>query len=319
MNIVGIPNLRNSCFFNASLQSLIYNEKLYEILHDNKDKNDFINYFNLLQKICIQCEKMEKSDYINLIKNLYQSMIKSLKFIPGRQEDASECIEYMIDFFHESIKQEVEMKLKNQNYEPIEKESFNSWNKYYKDCYSPIIKYFYGQFGSTLLCSQCKKGLNKFDPFNVLSLSVDEKNHDVSDCLKNFCEMEELHDYKCDFCKEKHTYYKKTTFFILPYFLFIRLKNENTNDSKKQQILINRELNFTEYIYSSKNKPQTELNQIKYRLYAIIYHTGTLNGGHYYTCRIFGNRYFLFDDTNVQIINELPDKNASVLCYERIL
>jgi ubiquitin C-terminal hydrolase len=310
MNIVGLPNFRNTCFFNASLQSLIYNEKLYEILQPHKTKNDLIKYFCLLQRICIQCEKVDKQTYVTLIKKLYQSLIKSSQFEPGQQEDASDCIGFLIDYFHESIKQEVVMRLKNSDSKPIKKESFKSWNKYYKDCYSPIIKYFYGQFGSALKCSNCKKGLNSFEPFNVLTLPITENDNNIKDALKTFCDVEELDDYKCDHCNEIHKYYKQTQFFILPYFLFIRLKNINRNNSRKQQIEMDPEIDLSRHFYHD--------NEIKYRLYAVIYHNGSLNNGHYYACRIFNNKYFLFDDTNIRRVNGLPDKNASVLCYERI-
>ena len=202
------------------------------------------------------------------------------------------------------------MRLKNTDTKPIERESFESWNRYYKDCYSPIIKYFYGQFGSTLKCTNCNKGLNSFEPFNVLTLPVNEEDNNISECLKSFCDTEKLNDYKCDFCKEVHEYHKKTSFFILPYFMFIRLKNVNHRNSRKQQIEMDNEIDLTPYVYNN--------NDIKYKLYAVIYHNGSLNNGHYYACRIFNDKYFLFDDTSVRRISSLPDKNASILCYERI-
>lgn len=310
MNIIGIPNFGNTCFFNASLQSLIYNDKLFEILHDHKDKKDFIKYFNLLQRICIQCEKIDQNQYILLIKNLYKELINTSQFSFRQQEDASDCIGFMIDYFHESIKYEVDMKLKNPNSQQIEKDSFESWNKYYKNCYSPIIKYFYGQFGSTLHCTNCKKNTNIFEPFNILTLHVTDENQTIDECLKSFCDIEELDDYKCDHCKERLKFYKHFEFFILPYFLFVRLKNVDAKNSRKTQVKLTGELDFTKYVYNNK--------EIKYRLYAIIYHSGSLNNGHYNMCRIFNNKYYLFDDTSVRQIKGIPSQNASILCYERV-
>lgn len=309
MNIVGIPNLRNSCFFNASLQTLIYNENLFETLHDHKNKNDLIKYFHLLQRICIQCEKVDKNTYVTLIRKLYQAFIEKSPFKAGQQEDASDAIGFMIDYFHESIKQEVTMRLKNINASEIEKKSFESWNKFYKDCYSPMIKNFYGQFGSVLKCSNCEKSLNSFEPFSVLTLPVNDEDKTVSDSLNNFCDVETLEDYKCDFCKEVHEYYKLTNFFILPNYLFIRLKNVNPRNSRKQQIELDSEIDLTEHVYNN--------NDIKYKLYAVVYHIGSINSGHYFTCRIFKDKMFLFDDTNVRPIENLPNKNASILCYAR--
>lgn len=313
MNIIGIPNIRNTCFLNASLQTLIYNEKLYKILleamAENK-KNDLITYFTIMQRICIEAKNINMETYMILIKKLYENLIKNSHFEFGEQEDASDCIGFFIDFFHESIKQEVVMTLKNTNCSVFEKESFDSWVKFYKKSYSPIIKYFYGQFGSILTCSNCHKTLNNFEPFNILSLPVNEEHNNVIDCLNTFCNSEKIDDYKCESCKEKCEFSKQISFFILPYFLNISLKNINYQNSKKQKINIEEQLEFTDYTWNKY--------PIKYSLNAIVYHHGSLNNGHYYACRKFNDNYYLFDDTKVKQIESFPDYNASILCYERV-
>ena len=45
MNIIGLPNLNNSCFINSAVQSLLYNEELHNALENHLNKHDLIKYF----------------------------------------------------------------------------------------------------------------------------------------------------------------------------------------------------------------------------------------------------------------------------------
>jgi ubiquitin carboxyl-terminal hydrolase 20/33 len=61
-----------------------------------------------------------------------------------------------------------------------------------------------------------------------------------------------------------------------------------------------------------------------YDLYGIIYHSGTLNSGHYVSfCKnLINNEWYLFDDNNVlhipedQIESRINDSGAYVLFYK---
>ena len=76
------------------------------------------------------------------------------------------------------------------------------------------------------------------------------------------------------------------------------------------------DLNLTNYISSSKNDP----NNYIYSLYAINYHSGTSQGGHYWSsCKNLDKNWYLYNDSNVTKFqnNNLLSKDAYMLFYYR--
>ena len=74
---------------------------------------------------------------------------------------------------------------------------------------------------------------------------------------------------------------------------------------------------MTKYISTDKN----DKNHYIYSLYAINYHSGTANSGHYWSaCKNLNNNWYLFNDGNVSKfhnINDLLTKDAYILFYHR--
>jgi len=311
MNIVGLPNFGNTCYFNSILQILIYNEKLFDILQStNIPQNDFIKYIVCLQKVSLKATiSLNENIFVMLVRNIYIKLIDISYFEPKQPEDASCCLGFMLDYFHETIKHPVEMTLQIKKPGLIEQKAFDSWSRYFQKSYSPIIKAFYGQYGSIIRCSMCKQDTHTFEPFNVLALPVIQEKS-IMDCFQRFFEIEKITDYKCDHCKSVYKHYKQTRLFILPSFLFIQLKNINNENSNKHEYSeYSSDLDLTPYCYNT---------QAKYKLYAVVYHMGSLTNGHYNMCRKIEEKYIIFDDTNVYRVDKFPTQNMSILCYERI-
>ena len=77
------------------------------------------------------------------------------------------------------------------------------------------------------------------------------------------------------------------------------------------------DLNLSQYISSDKNDP----NNYIYSLYAVNYHTGSLNSGHYWSsCKNLDENWYLFNDGHVTKFNTDTDvmyKDAYLLFYSR--
>jgi ubiquitin C-terminal hydrolase len=311
MHVIGLPNLGNTCYFNSCLQTILYNRELYAILSDYKDiDDDIIHNFYLLQSMCVNSLNMSKHDFIIVIKNLYKAVIIKSGFRFRRQEDSAECILFLLDYMHERIKRPVLMNLNNrEQFAKDELLSFDSWNAQYAKEYSGIIRGFYGQYQSTLTCGFCHEKSSVFEPFNVLSLPVDDTCDTVSDCFHAFTRPEDV-DGTCEKCKSTNTKEKSLMFYIMPKFLCIKLKNIDYETSAKQLIELETTLETKDFMCKGYN--------YTYQLYSVIYHSGALQGGHYYAYHKFNNKHVMLNDTSVSEVQSVTPKNACVLWYRMV-
>lgn len=185
---------------------------------------------------------------------------------------------------------------------------------------------------------ECK--LNRSKDIPLTSHYTDDLN--LRDLLKYFTRTEKLKlsdNYSCKCCDSKVEAIKLMEFNKLPDVLIFTLKrfryekklpfyknNKNqfsfiTNYGEKNDniILFDKEIDMTQF---TKHK-QTDFyknESVLYRIYAVIYHTGKINQGHYTAVCKCGDLWFEFDDKMVRPFEEqkLVSNNAYILFYERI-
>ena len=92
------------------------------------------------------------------------------------QQDTHEFVTFLIDSLHEDLNRVKEKKYieKEERELPDEIKSKIEWNNYLRRNQSILVDLFYGQFKSTVTCSECKKSCIDFNIFS--SLSVNLKN-----------------------------------------------------------------------------------------------------------------------------------------------
>ena len=143
---------------------------------------------------------------------------------------------------------------------------------------------------------------------------------DLNTCFKYFVKLEKLeedNEWYCPECKKHTRADKKMEIYKTPHILIIHLKRFKNN--RKLNILVDfpiTNLDISKYVINKENDIT-----LKYDLFAIANHNGSLSGGHYYAYakNHFDNKWYCFNDSSVSLINEdeLVTKSAYVMFYRR--
>ena len=188
--ILGLSNLGNSCYMNASLQCFFAIKELTNYFF-NYFKEDYLNKDNNLGT-----RGVLTIAYINLLLNVNNTTNKkffspetfkiilglcSKKYEGNEQEDAHEFITYLLDMLHEDLNRvinkpninENEKNDKNKNISENEK-SILDWNNFLRRNQSVIIDIFYGQYKSCVICPLCNFKSISFNSFSSLELPINE-------------------------------------------------------------------------------------------------------------------------------------------------
>ena len=165
------------------------------------------------------------------------------------------------------------------------------------------------------------KIMNDFEELKFTPAKPVEKTKiELTECFDYFMGWEKLesYNYKCENCKTAETPLKKIQIYKCPYYFIIHLKRFIDEKSK-----INTEVNFPLRGLNLKDYIVDENDTIEkiYDLTGIVYHTGTLQYGHYYAIcyNIKHKKWFLYNDDLVKEVkeNEIHIKDAYVLFYRR--
>jgi ubiquitin carboxyl-terminal hydrolase 8 len=274
--------------------------------------------------------------YVNLLNNVWESnqLLKPrlfneclAKFIPKyktyNQQDSHECLMYILDLLHTSLSYEVEVDIKGEiqtSSDALMKRSLESWKSFYEKKYSCIIETFSGLLYNNISCSSCDYQDDVFEPYNCLSIDlIPNGDSTLTECLDLFFkDQERIDTWSCSKCKQTGCL-KNCKMWTLPNFFIIHLKRFSSTREKTHNLITFpiEDLDLTKYVSSDKQDP----NNYIYSLYAVNYHSGDANGGHYWSsCRNLDNNWYLFNDGHVSRIhnnNELITKDAYILFYYR--
>ena len=206
------------------------------------------------------------------------------------QHDSHEFLIYLLDFIHEEIKSDVQIK----------KIKLNKLTLNYIDT---------------------KTNLNKsvsFEPFNVLLLDMEQNIDNLEDLLNNYFNKSSV-DYKCDECKNNVTAKKSLRIHMLPEKIIIQLKRFIVRGrySRKNNYKINFPLDnlVLNEIINDKD--------IHYELYSVVNHMGDVGGGHYtnYSRNQINKEWYEFNDSSVSYLtvpeDEIISSNAYILFYQK--
>lgn len=328
--LCGLVNLGNKCFMISILQCLFSSLKLTDYFLSHQFKQDDPNNLNPAKK-----EYYIVLSYINLLINVWESnqvlkpksftenmSIFVKKYFTLQQQDSHECLLYILDLLHKGLSYEIEVEINGNvknNSDLLMKKSLESWKNFYENSFSYIIELFNGLTHNNIKCNSCDHYDDVFEPYNCLSIDIPNQTESLDNCLISyFNDKEHIDQWKCEKCNN-HGCSKNSKLWSIPNYLVIHLKRF-TNDGNKKITHIDfpvDNLNLTPYISTDKNDP----NNYIYSLYAVNYHSGSLNSGHYWSnCKNLDNNWYLFNDGNVSKIHndtDLITKDAYVLFYHR--
>lgn len=331
LGVRGLHNSRNSCFMNSAIQCLSNTLPLLKFIMENTYVRD-INYkystmkgklitaFVEVLKYMWSRESVEKVIFLGTLTNEIGKIAPN--FIGHTQQDAQEFLRLLLYGLHEELMRPI-------NYLPMTRQvvSINlddeaqaqvAWSQYHSMNPSKIVEIFVGQLKSVLKCCKCGHRSVTFETFWDLSLPLPDKSGKVTlkECLKLLTKKEKL-EIICNKCTKQTKFHKKYSIVKLPKVLMIHLKRFKIHSPLMGSLNIS--LKFPINGWNLKKFSDCRGPYV-YNLYAVCYHHGKIDSGHYTTCckHPYTGEWHKFNDADVSKVSteDLVNDNAYILFYE---
>lgn len=134
-------------------------------------------------------------------------------------------------------------------------------------------------------CGECKNRIDKIQNHYSCMLEVKEQDS-LAQSLKKFNQIQQIEGYTCDNCQKKvKKISKKTYLHELPEVVILNLQRIIYDQKKGDKIKVHSALTFPLEINFEQFMKHSNLANMKtqYRLKGVVIHTGTSEGGHYYS------------------------------------
>lgn len=269
--VIGLPNLGNTCFFNSILQCLFRIPTLIKGINKYSTEDDPIT-----QQLIQMYDHRETSPQ-RLIRYFYYKVGKKNR----NPEDSHEMLLLLLDHLDQKTSYQV-------NYESVHQDhlslmSCKSLIEQQKSMTSPVSAHFLGQFHQIVICSNCDYNHHSFQSFYDLTITLYTSISNIYDLLGKTFETEMLDEFNCDKCnKKKIKAQKKLSIWILPHILIITFKRFilTQRGYKKNSSYIDypfNNLKIQRYVDDARK------STCSYDLICQISHQGNMNNGHYYS------------------------------------
>jgi len=218
--VCGFVNLGNTCYMNASLQSLSHIKSFTDIFLDDVYKSEFENQSaEMTDSVASILELMYDGKNSIITPGSFKSKLGKLNatFKGYRQHDAEEFVSFILHKLSDEMRRphldERTSPAMNSDsnsltdIEKLENQSRSALLKYRQKNNSLILDVFEGQYVSRLQCSHCDTASNTFEPFVVLSLAIPETNSmsltiNLENCLDEFLKTETLKETERWYCSQ---------------------------------------------------------------------------------------------------------------------
>ena len=281
--------------------------------HDNTvvDCMDLKHYFKKLdRKFSVGIQNDSQEFLLYLINELHYKLLKKYDYVikPG-DNDEMKYINIEKEYLKNKNQLNTEnlIKFKQLHFVDYSFYEFKKYKKYlYEKNYSPMSNIFGSSICSELKCLVCNNvSVTYYQEFSLL-LEINKNFTTLYDCLDSYTYKELLdgeNSYKCEICNKPNAHNKRLTIFKQSNNLIIVLKKFNKHNMKT-----NGKIDYPFVLDMKKYTNNTLIQKnTTYNLFAINYHSGGTNGGHYYSdCKNFSdNQWYSCNDENVSINTEL--------------
>ncbi|OMJ75557.1 hypothetical protein SteCoe_25291 [Stentor coeruleus] len=286
----GIENPMYQCFMNSALQCLFSFPQAISDIAQTKSSSPVLS---AIKNIVKDAQNGRKSVSAAPLASFF-----ARQFPKNKQHDSPEFLRLLLDKLNTEFGIQKALPKSSDPWE-IHKSKFSEF----------LSCTFLGLLCSTVECLKCSNKTYSYEPFTTLILKLTSS---LTDSISDFMSKEKiLREYKCAKCKALRDIHKSFSLHTLPPYLILQLKRFKWTPHLTK---VSSFCNF-EPTLSIKNLNGQSVN---YRLISIIVHSGTAEGGHYYTYSYRGD-WYCFNDNEVRPCSqrEVFDSQAYVLCYSQ--
>ena len=329
--VVGIQNMGNTCYCNTTLQLLRACPEwtVYCLTETAPPRPENPNYriFVAYQEILRSLWSAYLPAYVRPLGFLHE-VCQAVKGTPYEmfgmpiQNDSHEYLVYLLDHFHEALRQEVpyeEIPLTPSmtSTEAMRARAVNGWNRFVSKNKSVVVDLFFGMMRKTIQCTVCQQCNYQWEVFNSMKVPCEGATF-MEWILREITERTELADYQCDVCKEKRRAVLSSHLWKLPPHLFITLHRFRFDG---QKIMTPCPYDGTPILFRDGYAPESD-DPMRHRLYelrGVSDHHGTHMGGHYsaqFKHPLTG-QWWMIDDERAQSMEQPRFTASNYIFYFR--
>lgn len=314
LRVVGLKNLKNTCFINSSIQCLIRITKFRNFFMSiNFDEDSIIS--SQLKNLFLQMWKPKKN-ILNPIE-FYDSFEKNKNLEQYHNSEQNDASDFINDFF-KVINEECLYISKQKNFlKIIENKNENQYIFELSQLGISITELlFLNVIQMEFTCKKCKNYHMKFENSFILSLNIENKNNlNIKDLLDNkFIKKKYKEKFYC--CNKEQYDYAEMKLIKLPQNLIVKFEKK-IKDVNNNWIVVNKIINFEEKLDLKKYYMGNDKNTV-YKLCSVINYDS--NQKHYYVNIYNNNEWFKISDEEVEYdikFDEIKNE-ALILFYEKI-
>lgn len=327
----GMANLGNTCFLNSCIQLLNNIDEIPDkwsntVNHSSPSDNlVFAEWLELRAAM-----KNARGAVISPNKFVYAvhhvAKIKDRELFSGfAQNDLPEFLLFMMECMHNAKKRSVIMKISGTKENSTDDLALKCYSmlkdNYERGDYSEFSDLFYGVYVSRLSSPDGATTHSlKPEPYALLDLPIpDRPRPSLYDCFDEFVGDELLTGWLNEKTNRTEPVRKNIVFWNFPQILIITLKRFSANGRMKNgdnvDFPVEEVLDLSKYAVGYKSHTN------KYRLVGVANHMGGVSGGHYTSCGLESDKWYLYNDASVQEIRSTRDivsGSAYCLWYRKI-
>lgn len=342
---IGLANLGNTCYLNATLQCLRHVPDLSVFFHKHSDswihKGDAKNvilcrgYKELIVSLWSATAPghLRPAGFLHHFRSALKGTIQEFMIAP-LPHDSHEALVFLMDQLHEGMKKPLQINVLADKDSPVYN-ALTAWKDQVAPNYSPMVDYFFGLMEVSVTCKGCGTVSCRYEPFNMLNVEFpDSKDATLEQCIEYEFEAEEIDEYECLKCSptppkdsplpkpKRHPGSIQRRIWRLPQNLIIVLKRFNHDRSKCQANFSATPVQKFEKWFAEAS-PESS-HYAEYSLNSVIDHHGNTNGGHY-TAQIkspITTKWNMYDDETVSTIKDGSEpflgRMSYILFYRKI-
>ena len=312
----GLQNLGSTCAINSLIQIICRTDHLRDIILNGEIPSGTLSaeLKEILHMMHIDNHSLSPKKFVAHLYKHFEGIFRQ-----GEQIDIGELWMFLFDrlateLAHNTVAESTEVAQQsidisnNQQLasnESLVKQCMASMNKFNNNKTSLWLDTSQGIMMNIIVCNQCNNISYNFEPFISIQLDIPEteggKLPSVAGMFRNYLKPHTcMDDWKCEKCNQCTSYTKSLKIWKMPKVLIFIIKRfANVHIKNINPISINKTLSIKKG--SILSNMGTDYN---YNCTSLGYHFGGLAAGHYCAVCKTGDKFILYDDLNISVIQD---------------